>query len=115
MTWNSGPMLWPDEDDQNQATPADEDGTAPRLRVVLDESVGFAPVVQGVYQPDVVDLDRALFARVSETHPGVVRTLGVLITELADLDSLAPDLRRGIGDHIRRVGDAVVSRAQFGA
>lgn len=61
---------------------------------------------------DVVALDRELFARVAQSHPGVIRTLGVLLAELSELDGLAPDFARALGEHLRRVGDTVIRRAE---
>ncbi|MGH3432234.1 MAG: hypothetical protein ACRDQB_05295 [Thermocrispum sp.] len=61
--------------------------------------------------PDVVALDGEVFARVAETHPGVIRTLSVLLGELSDLDGLAPEQRRALGDHLSHVGETVIDRA----
>lgn len=57
-----------------------------------------------------VDQDRELFGRIAETHPGIVRTLDVLVAELraADLD---PALMRLLGDRIRRIGTRVTTNA----
>lgn len=59
---------------------------------------------------DQIARDRELFARVAETHPGLVRTLDVLLGELAELD-LEPDVQRELGDRIRKVGDKVIADA----
>lgn len=63
-----------------------------------------------LHEPSDVERDRELFTRVAESHPGIVRTLSVLIGELADLDLDAP-LQRELGDRIRRVGDTLIMRA----
>lgn len=73
------------------------------------------PAGEPVLYSDAVALERELFARVAQTHPGVIRTLGVLLAELSDLDGLAPDLARALGEHLRRVGDTVISRADRGS
>lgn len=58
-----------------------------------------------------VDRDRRLFARVAETNPGLVRTLGVLIGELQASELPPPDVLRAYGEHVRRLGDTIVARA----
>lgn len=59
---------------------------------------------------DAIERDRELFSRIAQTHPGIVRTLDVLIGELdgADLD---PETLRQLGDRVRRVGDKLIERA----
>lgn len=59
--------------------------------------------------PADVEFDRELFCRIAETHPGIVRTLGVLIGELTELD-LDPDAASRLGDRLRRLGDTVIKR-----
>jgi hypothetical protein len=83
---------------------------AERIEVRLDESAGFPRVERGLHEPDDVERDRELFTRVAETHPGLVRTLSVLIGELADVD-LEPAVLRTFGERVRRVGDTLVMRA----
>lgn len=61
--------------------------------------------------PNEVALDREVFVLVAQTHPGVIRTLGVLLGELSALDGLAPELRRALGKHLCRVGETVIRRA----
>lgn len=60
---------------------------------------------------DDIELDRELFVGIAETHPGIVRTLGVLMGELADLGDLDPSRQRRLGDRIRLLGQAVIMRA----
>lgn len=59
---------------------------------------------------DAIARDRELFSRIAETHPGIVRTLDVLIGELdaADLD---PETLRQLGDRVRRIGNKLIERA----
>lgn len=56
--------------------------------------------------------DRELFQQVAKTHPGVVRTLGVLVGELTALESLEPELAAALGERIRRLGDKVIDNAR---
>lgn len=60
---------------------------------------------------DDVEVDRELFTRIAETHPGIVRTLSVLVGELADVDELEPSVLRVLSDRIRRIGDTLIARA----
>lgn len=62
-------------------------------------------------EPDALARDRELFARVAETHPGVIRTLGLLLADLCELDGLEPELARALGEHLRRVGYTVIRHA----
>lgn len=62
--------------------------------------------------PSAAEMDREVFNRIAQTNPGIVRTLLLLLAELSDLDGLAPDLRRALGEHLRRVGDTVIARAE---
>lgn len=61
--------------------------------------------------PDELALDREVFVLVAQTHPGVIRTLRVLLGELSALDGLAPELARALGQHLCRVGETVIRRA----
>lgn len=63
------------------------------------------------HERGATERDRELFQRVAETHPGVVRTLGVLVGELADLD-LEPQIAAELGGQIRRLGDKVIDNAR---
>ncbi|MFO7190881.1 MULTISPECIES: hypothetical protein [Thermocrispum] len=58
-----------------------------------------------------IERDAILFARIAETEPGIVRTLGLLIGELTDPE-LEPDLLRRLGELIRRIGETVIARAE---
>lgn len=102
-------MHLPSNDHTALAGPSSSE-CAERKRIILDESVGFGRVEHGLHEPSEIERDRELFIRIAESHPGIVRTLSVLIGELADLDLEAP-LQRALGDRIRRVGDTVVMRA----
>lgn len=70
-------------------------------------------LVRGLREPnpDDVEVDRELYARVAETHPGIVRTLSLLVGELAEVDDIDPPMLRVLGDRVRRVGDTLVARA----
>lgn len=70
-----------------------------------------APGDEAVGSSDALARDRELFARVAETHPAVIRTLGLLLADLCDLDGLEPELARALGEHLRRVGYTVIRRA----
>lgn len=57
-----------------------------------------------------VERDRELFCAVAETRPDLIRTVSVLVAELADVD-LPPELLRGLGGHMHRLGDTLCMRA----
>ncbi|WP_156899123.1 MULTISPECIES: hypothetical protein [Thermocrispum] len=60
---------------------------------------------------DAVDRDTELFTAVAQTHPGIVRTLHILINELdAACGLLDPEVQRQPGERVRRIGDTVISR-----
>lgn len=59
---------------------------------------------------ETVAQDRELFALVAQTHPGVVRTLNVRIGEQGQID-LDHELPQRLGEHIRRVGETVITRS----
>lgn len=59
---------------------------------------------------DAIERDRDLFTLIAETHPGIVRTLDVLIGEL-EAAYLEPETLRQLGDRVRRVGDKLIERA----
>lgn len=59
---------------------------------------------------DAIRRDREFFAQLAGTHPGIVRTLDVLIGELESAD-LDPESLRQLGDRIQRIGDKLVERA----
>lgn len=59
---------------------------------------------------EAIERDREFFARLASSHPGIVRTLDVLIGELDAADVEAADLRT-LGRHIVRVGEKLIERA----
>jgi len=59
---------------------------------------------------DAIECDRELFSRIAQTHPGIVRTLDVLIGELDGTD-LDRETLRQLGDRVRRIGDKLIERA----
>lgn len=63
-----------------------------------------------VVAPADVERDRELFAAVAATRPDLIRTVSLLVAELADVD-LPPELLRGLGGHMRRLGDTMTMRA----
>lgn len=70
------------------------------------------PPGEPVVYPDAVALDREVFVRVAQTHPGVIRTLSVLLGELSALEGLAPELARALGAHLCRVGETVIRHSE---
>lgn len=57
-----------------------------------------------------VERDRELFCAVAETRSDLVRTLSLLVTELADC-ALPPEQQRGLGGHLQRLGQTLTMRA----
>lgn len=58
-----------------------------------------------------VDADRELFCAIAATRPDLIRTVSLLIAELADVD-LPPELLRGLAVHMQRLGVTLTMRAE---
>lgn len=63
--------------------------------------------------PNAAAVDREVFGHIARTNPGLIRTLLLLLAELTELDELPPELRQALGEHLRRVGETVIARADL--
>lgn len=61
--------------------------------------------------PNAAAVDREVFDCVAQTRPGIVRSLLLLLAELTELGDLSPELQRALGEHLRRMGETVIARA----
>lgn len=66
-------------------------------------------VFPGVDRADV-ERDAELFAAIAAADPGIIRTVSLLVAELAQIE-LEPDLLRGLAEHLHRLGDTLTMRA----